>query len=190
VTPEIDLGAAVAALAEGAVIGIPTDTVYGLAVDLRQPNAVARLFEAKGRPDSAALPVLVASAGAAEELGRFDESARALAAQHWPGALTLVVTRQKAALDWRLGGDETTIGLRVPDHPIALALLARTGALAVTSANRHGMPPCQTAAQVRDQLGAHLLVLDGGTCAGEPSTVASLLGREVEILRRGAVWLG
>jgi tRNA threonylcarbamoyl adenosine modification protein (Sua5/YciO/YrdC/YwlC family) len=185
---------ALAALSRGDVVAVPTDTVYGLAVDPRRPGASERIYAAKGRPDSLALPVLVSSVAEALELaaGGADEL-RALAAAFWPGPLTVVVPlREDAGL--ALGGDGATVGLRLPDHPMARELLVRSGPLAVTSANLHGQAPLTTAHDVRAVLGDRVaVVVDGGACTGAPSTVVRLSGARAvaaegaECLREGAI---
>lgn len=184
-----DLAAAAGALAAGLVVAVPTDTVYGLAVDPAVPGATARLFAAKGRPDTVALPVLVPDVGVAEQLaGPFGAVARRLADRYWPGALTLVLPRSPAALGFELGGDPATVGLRCPAQALLAALLHETGSLAVTSANRHGQPPLTRAEDVRRTFGDGVAaVLDGGTCDGTPSTVVRIAGDHLELLRAGAV---
>jgi L-threonylcarbamoyladenylate synthase len=194
-----ELEAAVAAVRRGEVIGLPTDTVYGVGADPFRPDAARRVFAAKGRPEAVALPVLVADPGTAAELAVLDGPARILAARFWPGPLT-VVLRRRPGVELHLGGDPTTVGLRCPDHEVARAVLARTGPLAVTSANRHGEPPATTAGEVRRQLGSGVaVVIDAGRCDGSPSTVVSLLAGEgadgpgrrpagaVRILRQGSI---
>jgi tRNA threonylcarbamoyl adenosine modification protein (Sua5/YciO/YrdC/YwlC family) len=182
---------AVAALEAGLVVVIPTDTVYGLAVDPRRPGATGRLFAVKARPTDAALPVLAADAAAAFGLARdVPDSASRLAARFWPGGLTIVVPRRDG-LGLDLGGaDDATIGIRVPDHELARELARRVGPLAATSANLHGRPTPPTAREVVEQLeGADIaVVLDGGPCAGAPSTVVSCArGDEAAVLREGRI---
>lgn len=176
-----------AVLRSGGVVAIPTDTVYGLAVDPERPSATGRLFALKGRPDAVALPVLTADAASASRIGRFDAAARALADRFWPGALTLVVERAPAAMGYELGGDPRSIGLRCPAHEAARALLERTGPLAVSSANLHGETPCHSADEVAATFGDTLPILDGGTCGGVPSTVVRLGPGGLECLREGAI---
>jgi L-threonylcarbamoyladenylate synthase len=181
--------AAVAALRAGAVVGIPTDTVYGLAVDPTIPGATDALFELKSRPPSLDLPVLVGSIEQAGELAGptgLSKTARHLAEHFWPGALTIVVPRRRG-LEWALGGDALTIGLRLPDHPVARALCAEVGALATTSANVHGEAPCTAAGAVVRAFGSRVVVVDGGRCDGAPSTVVSVLDGVPHCLRDGAV---
>jgi tRNA threonylcarbamoyl adenosine modification protein (Sua5/YciO/YrdC/YwlC family) len=186
---ESDLGKAVEALRSGAVVAIPTDTVYGLAVDPTRPGATDALFALKGRPTSVDLPVLVGSVEQAEALTAepgFSGGTRALAERFWPGALTIVVPR-RPGLTWTLGAHAATIGLRVPGHDVARGLCAEVGALATTSANLHGEPPCTDADEVERSFGSSILVVDGGRCAGAPSTVVSMLGPAPQCLREGAV---
>ena len=175
------------ALRAGEVIGVPTDTVYSLAVIPGIVGAVERLFTAKGRPGNVPIAVLVSSPEAAAELAAAPLP-RALVERHWPGALTLVV-RRRPGLDWNLGGDPETIGVRCPDHELIRTLCAAVGPLATTSANRHGEPTAAAAAGVAGALdAAHVsLVLDGGECPGTPSTVVDLTGEVPVVLREGAV---
>ncbi|MDR3647594.1 MAG: L-threonylcarbamoyladenylate synthase [Acidimicrobiales bacterium] len=184
-----DLGAAAAALEAGAVVAIPTDTVYGLAVDPTRRGATDALFALKSRPETLDLPVLVGSIEQADALAGpagLSPSARRLALELWPGALTVVVPR-RGGLGWSLGAHNQTIGLRLPDHAVARALCDEVGALATTSANVHGAPPCTDADAVRRAFPPSVVVVDGGRCAGAPSTVVSLLGDAPECLREGAV---
>ncbi len=185
-----EMDAAVAALEAGLVVVIPTDTVYGLAVDPRRPGATGRLFAIKERPTDAALPVLAADAVAAFALtDEVSAQAARLASRFWPGGLTLVVPRRPGlALD--LGGaDDTTIGVRVPDHDLVRELTRRVGPLAATSANLHGRPTPATAEEVVAQLGAAdvAVVIDGGRCAGAPSTVVACTGHDAVVLREGRI---
>ncbi len=177
---------AVVALAEGRAIAIPTDTVYGLAVDPFLPGAADRLFELKVRPRDVSLPVLVSGLEQALELATaVPASAAALMARFWPGALTVVLPA-RPGLGADLGDDEATVGIRCPDHPVPLALCRAVGPLATTSANRHGEPTLTTAADVAATFGdAVVLVLDGGTCTGSPSTVVDCTGVEPKLLRKG-----
>ena len=184
--PEASLGEALAALRQGRPIGVPTDTVYGLAVDPFVPGASEHLFAAMRRPRGVELPVLVAGTDQALALaGELTEVALALMTRYWPGPLTLVVAR-RPGLAADLGDDETTIGIRCPDHPVPRLLAASLGGLATTSANLHGEPPSTTAQQVAEVFGdAVPVVLDGGTCAGNPSTVVDCTGPEPRLLREG-----
>ncbi|HTZ09501.1 MAG TPA: L-threonylcarbamoyladenylate synthase [Acidimicrobiales bacterium] len=185
-----DLDAAVAALQGGGVVAIPTDTVYGLAVDPSVPGATEALFALKARPPTVALPVLVASPAALDDLGApgdWLDAATRLADAFWPGALTVVVPR-RVGLDWDLGGTGDTVGLRCPDDDVARLLCRRVGPLATTSANPHGLPPCHEAGAVRALFGDRLaLVLDDGPRDRPPSTVVALGPGGPRCLRTGAL---
>ena len=179
---------AVAAAADGRLVVVPTDTVYGIGTRPDDAAATGRVFEAKGRPRELTLPVLAASLADAARVARLTERARALAARHWPGALTLVVPRTDASRGWDLGGDGETIGVRVPNHPVALALLERTGPLAVTSANRSGEPTPGTCDELRVIFGGAVAVY---VCQPDPppgvaSTVVDLTDGP-RVLRPGAL---
>jgi L-threonylcarbamoyladenylate synthase len=183
-----DLGHALAALRRGEVVAIPTDTVYGLAVDPDRAGSTGVLFALKARPPSLDLPVLVANE---EQAGRLSEGglpapARRLAAAFWPGGLTIVV-RRRAQLAWEIGPHADTIGLRVPDHVVARALCREVGPLATSSANLHGEEPCVDAASVAAVFGDRIVVVDGGRCDGVPSTVVAVVDDAPRCLREGAV---
>ena len=186
--PAAALARALAALRAGLVVGIPTDTVYGLAADPTRPGATAALFAAKGRPTSLELPVLVADLAQADSLAGpegLPPLARRLAERFWPGALTVVVER-RPELDWELGGAGDTIGLRCPAHDVARTLCRDLGPIAATSANRHGEPPLVTA-EALSRAFPEIVVVDGGRCDGDPSTVVDGRGPEVRLLRAGGV---
>ena len=180
--------AAAAALA-GRPIVVPTDTVYGIGTRPDDPAATAALFAAKGRPRDLELPVLVASRAEAERIAAFDDRAIALAGRFWPGALTIVVPRTNTSAAWDLGGDPRTIGVRVPHHSTALALLARTGPLAVTSANRTGEPTPQTCEDLVSVFGdtVEVYLCEQEPLAGIASTVVDLTGDVARVLRSGSV---
>ena len=179
---------AVRALAQARPIGIPTDTVYGLAVDPFRTGATDRIFAAKRRPRDVNLPLLVSGLEQALSVSTAVPAlALELMARFWPGPLTIVIPA-KAGLAADLGDDDVTVGVRAPDHPVPLALCAAVGPLATTSANRHGEPPMTTAAEVDATFGDALpLVLDGGLCAGSPSTVVDCTGEELKLLREGRI---
>lgn len=187
----MSLEEALSALRRGEVVGVPTDTVYGLAVDPADPRAVQRLFELKGRGGHLPLAVLAASVAQAEPLVEISEEQRRLLEQHWPGPFTAVL-RAKAALAPLVGDREKgTLAVRIPDHPLLLELLARSGPLAVTSANRSGLPPARSAAEARAALGGGPAVYLEGECpGGAPSTVADLTRSPPAVLREGPVRLG
>lgn len=183
-----DVVRAAAALRAGGLVAFPTETVYGLGGDASQAQAVARIFAAKGRP--ADHPVIVHLPDASH-LDRWatdiPDAAHRLAAAFWPGPLTLILRRAAGVLDAITGGQDT-VGLRVPNHPLALAMLREfDGGVAAPSANRFGHVSPTTAAHVRDELGdAVAVVLDGGPCAvGIESTILDLTGPRPRILRPG-----
>jgi tRNA threonylcarbamoyl adenosine modification protein (Sua5/YciO/YrdC/YwlC family) len=186
--PEASLAAALEALADGLIIAMPTDTVYGLAADPFRPGATERLFEAKKRSRDVDLPVLVANIEQAMSLATaVPLLASALMKNFWPGPLTLVLPR-RPDLVADLGEDEATIGVRCPAHPVPLALCAKAGPLATTSANLHGQPTSQTAQEVVAVFGDTVpVVLDGGTRSGRPSTVVDCTGIEPRLLREGRI---
>lgn len=184
------LDPATVALAAGQVVAVPTDTVYGLAVDPTVPGATDALFAVKGRPRDLELPVLVANIAQAAALSGPDglpALARRLAERYWPGPLTIVV-RRRDGLGWVLGGDHTTIGLRCPAHDVARTLCNRVGPLATTSANRHGESPKKNAAEVAAEFGTEVsVVVDGLPGGGVASTVVDATGTGLRCLRAGAV---
>jgi tRNA threonylcarbamoyl adenosine modification protein (Sua5/YciO/YrdC/YwlC family) len=180
---------ALRALAEGKCIVLPTDTVYGIGADARNPSAVQALLSAKGRSRSKPPPVLI---GDFEQLADLTDtlnaSATALAEALWPGALTLVL-RAAPQLRWDLGDLVGTIAVRIPDHDFTRALLVESGPLAVSSANVSGQPPALSAKEAMAQLGANAAVyLDAGPARGGiPSTVVDATGPDLAILREGAI---
>jgi tRNA threonylcarbamoyl adenosine modification protein (Sua5/YciO/YrdC/YwlC family) len=180
--------AADAALA-GALIVLPTDTVYGIGTRADDPDATARLFEAKGRPRELELPVLVASRAQAREVATFDERAEVLVGRLWPGALSVVLPRAERSRGWDLGEDRDTVAVRMPHHPLALAVLARTGPLAVTSANRSGAPTPATCDGLREVFGdlVEVYLCAAEPLGGVPSTVVDITGPVPRILRIGAI---
>ncbi|MEK7737911.1 MAG: L-threonylcarbamoyladenylate synthase, partial [Pseudomonadota bacterium] len=185
---------AVTLLRAGELVAFPTETVYGLGADAANPAAVAKIFAAKGRPADHPLIVHLPSAEALDAWAReVPESARKLAAAFWPGPLTLILKRQPQVPDAVTGGQDT-VGLRVPDHPLALALLkafdgGRFRGIAAPSANRYGRISPTSAAHVRAELGAAVpLVLDGGDCqVGIESTIVDLSRGTPRLLRPGAI---
>jgi L-threonylcarbamoyladenylate synthase len=186
--PEEALSAAERALEGGELVVFPTDTVYGVAARPDISGATLKLFEAKRRPRDLTLPVLNAGLREAESVAAFDGRARLLATRFWPGGLTMVLPRRPPARAWYLGQERETVGVRVPAHDIALALLKRTGPLAVTSANLSGEPTPADCRGVRTTLGEAVAVyLCAGPRSGRPSTVVDLTGSEPIIRREGDV---
>ena len=174
------LDEALAVLRRGALLVLPTDTVYGVAADPRVPGAGQRLGRAKGRAGDKAIPLLAADCAQVESWpATLKPLARKLARKYWPGALTMV-------LDCGAGQRE---GFRIPAHAAALALLRAAGPLRVTSANRSGAPPALTAQAAAEALGAFVdLILDAGPApGGRPSTVIRVDDDTVTVLREGAI---
>jgi L-threonylcarbamoyladenylate synthase len=186
---EEELAPAVAALEAGAVIAVPTDTVYGLAARL-SPAGAESLFALKGRPAELALPVIVGSIeGARAVASAWPAEAEALALRFWPGALTLVVPAPRAIASL-VGGTRDSVGLRWPGHPVLNALCAALGPLAVTSANRHGAPPATSVDELVASFAAPpapALAVDGGYCGGTASTVVDCTVHPARCLREGGV---
>jgi len=188
-----------AAIGRGELVVIPTDTVYGVAADAFSAEAVQRLLDAKGRGRAAPPPVLVPGLPTLDALAEsVPPEVRALVAELWPGGLT-VILRARASLDWDLGDTGGTVALRMPDEPLALELLAETGPLAVSSANRTGEPAATTAAEAEAMLGDAVAVyLDAGPVgaghadARAGSTIVDATGLEqpdgrLRIVRQGVV---
>ena len=175
----------------GGLVVLPTDTVYGVAAHPAHPAAVEALYAAKGRPPERAIPVLLAGADDVTRVALpLSPAAQRLAAAFWPGPLTLAVPKRDDLPS--IVSALPTVGVRVPDHDVARAVIrAAGGALAVTSANRSGGPNPVTAAEAMAQLGeAVALYLDGGPCpGGQPSTVAGFVEDELVIFRAGPVTL-
>jgi L-threonylcarbamoyladenylate synthase len=182
----MSLDAAVRAIKAGGVIAIPTDTVYGLACDPANAAAVSRIYAIKRRPDRLELTILAASAADIEEDVDLNPAAQTLAAACWPGPLSIICALRSRR--WAVPRDGTTLSVRMPDHPITLELLRRTGPLATTSANRHGEPPADTAAGVAAAIGKEVnLVLDGGPSAGLASTIIDCTTTTPRVLRDGPI---
>ena len=174
---------------DGRLVVFPTDTVYALATRPDDPAAVERVFRAKRRDCDLMLPVLVPTPAIARDIARFDEGADAIAASFWPGALTLVLPRTALSRPWDLGGDgdPRTIGVRVPSHPLARAVLTASGPLAATSANRSGEAPATTCDELRAAFGdiVEVYLCEEGQLAGVASTVLDLTQGVPRLLRGG-----
>ncbi len=180
------------ALASGAVVALPTDTVYGVAAAISHPDAVVRLFALKDRDAAKPVAVLVADSVQAAEIAEMSEGTRAVASRFWPGALTLVLPRADG-FDIDLGGAGHTVGVRAPAHDELIGLCRRLGPLATTSANRSGHPTPADGAGVANELAGTdvALVLDDGPApGGTPSTVVRVDGSELHVLRDGPITLG
>ena len=189
---ETGLEFALGAVGRGELVVLPTDTLYGLGTDAFSPEAVDELLVAKGRGRDMPVPVLVGSPQTLDGIATgLSEIARALVEACWPGGLTLVC-RVQPSLRWDLGETRGTVAVRMPLHPVAIELLVRTGPMAVSSANRSGLPAATTVDEAIDQLGETVSVyLDGGSVgeAGNalPSTIVDVTGKTPRLLRRGAV---
>lgn len=183
------LAAAAGAVRGSRLVVIPTDTVYGIGADAFSSSAVRSLLAAKNRGPDMPVGVLVGSWSTIDGLVlSVPRPARQLIEAFWPGDLSIVLPHAPS-LAWDLGRSHGTVMLRMPLHPVALELLREVGPMAVSSANRSGLPPAATVAQAREQLGESVAVyLDGGP-SGEPvpSTIVDLTGAEPVVLREGAV---
>jgi L-threonylcarbamoyladenylate synthase len=188
---------AAAALKAGHLVAFPTETVYGLGADARNPDAVRRIYDVKGRPADHPLIVHISSINQVEKwASEIPDYAIALARNFWPGPMTLIFKRSAIAQDFITGGQET-VGLRIPSDPLALALIAEfekisDSAIAAPSANRFGHVSPTTAHAVSAELSDYLtkddLILDGGACSvGVESTIIDCTGKYPRILRPGAI---
>ena len=188
---EAAIEAASLAVQRGQLVVLPTDTVYGIGADAFDPVAVSGLLAAKGRGREMPPPVLVSAATTIDALAvNIPGYARALIDAFWPGPLTLVC-HQQASLQWDLGDTRGTVAVRMPAHDVAREILERTGPLAVSSANKTGMPAATDADQAEQMLGEDVAVIvDAGTSpGGEASTIIDVTGSQGRVLRRGALSL-
>jgi L-threonylcarbamoyladenylate synthase len=183
-----DLQPAVAQLARGGIVAFPTDTFYGLAVDPTSAQAVAALFELKGRQADAAIPLVAGSREQVEAWCGLTAISVRLADHFWPGPLSLVCEAPAAVVPAVHGG-LGTVAIRIPDHSIARALALAWGRpLTATSANRSGEPPVRRAEDLRLPAAPDVLILDGGeTAGGAPSTIVDARGASPVLLRQGAI---
>jgi L-threonylcarbamoyladenylate synthase len=175
-------------LRSGGLVAFPTDTVYGLAADPWNEDAVKRLYQVKERPKELPIPLLLSDATELNRVARLPERCLELPDRFWPGGLTLVLSKKAAVSDWVT--DRPTVAVRVPDLPLAREIIRQAGGvLAVTSANISGAPSPVTAQDVEEQLGGRIaLILDGGPCrAGVPSTILDCSASPPEILRHGII---
>lgn len=181
---------AVQFLRKGGLVAFPTETVYGLGADAKNPEALKKIFQAKGRPIDHPLIVHIADISQLSEWAReISEDALKLAASFWPGPLTLIFKKNPHVLDL-VTGNQDTVGLRIPSHPIAMELLKKFGSgIAAPSANRFGRLSPTSVEAVKEELGKNVdLILDGGICAvGVESTIVDLSGKEIVILRPGLI---
>ncbi len=183
--------AASLAVQRGELVVLPTDTVYGVGADAFDPAAVRGLLAAKGRGREMPPPVLISAVTTLDALAtRVPGYCRALVEAFWPGPLT-VVCHQQTSLQWDLGDSRGTVAVRMPDHEVAREILERTGPLAVSSANKTGMPAATDADQAEEMLGDSVaVIIDAGESpGGEASTIVDCTGTQGRILRRGALSL-
>jgi tRNA threonylcarbamoyl adenosine modification protein (Sua5/YciO/YrdC/YwlC family) len=186
---EAAVDAAARAITRGELVVIPTDTVYGIGADAFDPVAVRGLLAAKGRGREMPPPVLVSASTTLDALASgLPDYVAALTEAFWPGPLTLVCNQQPS-LTWDLGEARGTVAVRMPDHDVALALLERTGPLAVSSANLTGSPAATQAGEAEQMLGESVeVILDAGTSPkGEASTMIDVRGAQPKLLRAGAL---
>ncbi len=186
---EAAIEAATVACRRGQLVVLPTDTVYGVGTDAFDAEAVKALLAAKGRGRDVPPPVLISSQSTASALAKdLPDYARALIEAFWPGPLTLVALQQPS-LRWDLGETRGTVAIRMPDDPVTLQIIDRTGPMAVTSANRHGQPPATTVEQAEEMLGdsVEVYVDAGPSRGGAASTIVDVTGPQGRILRRGAL---
>lgn len=175
-------------LRHGGVVAFPTDTVYGLAADVMNSEAIAGLYQAKDRPPDKAIPVLMSKVDDLAVVAiNINDTAKRLAEQFWPGAFTMVIPRHPSLPE--ILGENPTVGVRIPNHQDARKLMDTTGPLAVTSANISGAENTCNAQEVLEQLGGRIdLILDGGiTPGGRPSTVLDCTTPKPRILRPGPI---
>lgn len=188
---ETAVDAAAQALRRGEIVVLPTDTVYGVAVDAFDKGAVTSLLAAKGRGREMPPPVLIADASTLDALAvRLPEWARALVVECWPGPLTLVC-HQQPSLQWDLGDARGTVAVRVPDHDLTRAIIERVGPLAVSSANKTGMPAAVDADGAEKMLGEDVVaIFDAGEApGGEASTIIDATTDKPRLLRAGGLSL-
>jgi L-threonylcarbamoyladenylate synthase len=186
---EAAIEAASLAIRRGRLVVLPTDTVYGVGADAFEAKAVQRLLDAKGRGRDMPPPVLVSASTTLDALAvDVPGWARALVAEFWPGPLT-IVCHQQSSLQWDLGDTRGTVAVRMPDDDVALAVLERTGPLAVSSANITGRPAALDADEAEAMLGEAVeVIIDGGPTAGsDPSPFVDATGEQGRILRQGAL---
>jgi L-threonylcarbamoyladenylate synthase len=175
-------------LLKGGLVAFPTDTVYGLGAVAFDDQAVESIYLAKDRPIEKAIPILIGDAMDLEKISDdFRDVVRRLAARFWPGPLTIIIPKKRTLPE--AVSATATVGVRVPDHPVARELLRAAGPMAVTSANISGQASPSTGQEVFDQLNGRIeLIIDGGqTPGGIPSTVVDCSGDEIKVLRDGPI---
>ena len=177
-------------LQKGGLAAFPTDTVYGLGALAFDGKAVESIYLAKDRPIEKAIPILIGDIADLEKVSNdITDVVRRLTSQFWPGPLTIIIPK-KPTLPESVSATDT-VGVRIPDHPVARALLRSTGPMAVTSANISGQPSPSDAQEVFEQLNGRIeLIIDGGkTSGGVPSTLVDCTSDEIRVLREGPISL-
>ena len=183
------IAAAVEAVKSGELVVMPTDTVYGIGADAFTPHAITALHHARSVTNQVPPPILVGSRHTLDGLVySLPKAARELADAFWPGALTIIV-EHSPSLQWDIGDTGGTVGVRMPLHPVALEVLREVGPMAVSSANKHGMPAATTAEEAREQLEYSVRVyLEAGPAPEPvPSTIVDVTGEVPRIVRAGAI---
>jgi tRNA threonylcarbamoyl adenosine modification protein (Sua5/YciO/YrdC/YwlC family) len=186
----LKVDAAIAAFDAGEIVAIPTDTVYGFAVEVSHPTGLERLFALKDRPTNVPVPVLVDSVDQIAYLGvEWNEYASRLGRAFWPGALTIIVPVPHE-LGVLVGSQNDTVGFRIPDDDLIRRMIAVIGPLAVSSANLHGQPACRSAYEVLEQFRNHRElagVIDGGERSGDVSAVVDVTTNQWRVVREGSI---
>jgi len=188
---EDNISQAAKAVKNGGLVVYPTDTVYGLGCDPFNTDAVEKLFKAKGERKNKPLPILASSLKAVERIAYIDENARKITKKYWPGPLTLVLPKQPI-LPNMVTCNSASVGVRIPNHKVALQLITLCGGLLVgTSANKTGEKPPKTAQEAAIQLGEEVdIILDDGPAPlGQESSIIDLTQKEPKILREGTIKL-
>jgi L-threonylcarbamoyladenylate synthase len=183
------ISSGIAILKSGGLVAFPTDTVYGLGASSAIPRAVERIYKVKQRPENLALPLLLAEPSQISEVASYvSPVAWQLVRKFLPGALTIVILKSKSVSRIITGGGKT-VAVRIPAHPVAIALIQGVGSPIVgTSANLSGWPSALTADEVGSQFGDKIdLVIDGGRCPGRESTIVDVTGEVPRVLREGAI---
>ena len=182
--PGDDVTEAVAALRRGELVVYPTETVYGLAADALDPEAVERVFEAKGRSRGKPVSMALPEAAVAADYARVSDRERAFCERFLPGPVTVLLERTDRVPDVLVAGRDR-VGVRVPDHDLSRDLARRVGPITATSANRSGNPSARRVAELDERVRERAVVLDGGETPGTESTVVDVAAGE--IVRRGAL---
>ena len=185
---KLDLSKAVKALSDGKIVVYPTDTLYGLGADIYNDDAVRRIFEIKKRPASMPLSVAVSDFQELEKIAFIDDRTRRLAELFLPGKLTLILKKKNCVSDLVTGGLDR-VAVRIPDNKIALDLLSKFGPITATSANIHGTKTPDIINDIRMQFKDDdvSVYLDIGRLTGQPSTIVDVTGKQIKILREGAI---